>query len=88
MVGQRRWTVQAPPSIKLVSTRICKIVTEMWLVVSPRSYSVRSPPRVRQQCTVKSPLLLSTLVLISLYVDYSVFYIHNCVYVYIELNLY
>ena len=29
MVGQRRWTVPAPPSIKLVSTTICKIVTEM-----------------------------------------------------------
>ena len=67
MVGQRRWTVPSPPSIKLVSTRICEIVTEMWLVVSLRSYAVRYPPWVRQQCTVKSPLLLSTLVVISLY---------------------
>ena len=67
MYGQRRWTVPAPPSIKFVSTTICKIVTEMWLVVSPRSYAVRTPPRVHQQCTVKFPLLLSTLVLISLY---------------------
>ena len=39
----------------------------MWLVVSLRSYAVRHPTRVRQQCTVKSPLLLSTLVVISLY---------------------
>ena len=31
MVGQRRWTVPAPPSIKLVS---CKIVTEICVVVS------------------------------------------------------
>ena len=66
--GQRRWTVPAPPTVKLVSRpTICKIITEMCVVVSPRSYAVRSPPRVRQQCTVKSPLLLSTLVLISLY---------------------
>ena len=55
------------PSIKLVSTTICKIVTEMWFVVSPRSYAVRSPPRARQQGTVKSLLLLSTLVQIFLY---------------------
>ena len=62
-------TVPAPPSIKLISMTICKIpvVLKMWLVVSPRSYTVRYPPRVCQQCTVKSPLLLSTLVLISLY---------------------
>ena len=39
----------------------------MWLVVSLRSYAVRYLPRVRQQCIVKYPLLLSTLVLISLY---------------------
>ena len=55
---------------KLVSTTISKIVTEMWLVVSPRSYAVRSPPRVRQQYTVKSPLLQSTLIVISLYILY------------------
>ena len=67
MNGQQRWTVPAPPTIKLVSTTICKIVTEMWLVVSPRLCAVRYPPRVHQQCTVKSPLLLSTLVLVSLY---------------------
>ena len=67
MYGQRRWTVPAPLSIKLVSTTVCKIVTEMCVVVSSRSYAVRSPPRVRQQYTVKSPLLLSTFFLISLY---------------------
>ena len=37
-------TVPAPPSIKLVSTAICKIVTEMWLVVSPRCDAVSYPP--------------------------------------------
>ena len=40
---------------------------EMCVVESPRSYAVRYPPRVRHQCTVKSPLLLPTLVLLSLY---------------------
>ena len=39
------------------------------MCVSPRSYAVRTTPRVRQQCIVKSPLLLSTLVLISLYIE-------------------
>ena len=52
MYGQRRWAVPASPSIKLVSATICKLVTEMCMVVSPRSYAVRSPPKVRQQCTV------------------------------------
>ena len=33
MVGQRRWTVPAPQSIKLVSTTIRKIVTVMCEVV-------------------------------------------------------
>ena len=67
MYGQWRCTVPAPSSIKLVSMTICKIVTEMCVVVSSQSYAVRSWPRVRQQCTVKFPLLLSTLVLISVY---------------------
>ena len=67
MSRQRRWTVPAPPSIKLVSTTICKIVTAMCVVVSPRSYAVRTRPRVRQQRTVKSPCLLSNAILISLY---------------------
>ena len=49
MYEQRRWTVPTPPSIKLVSTKLCKIVTEMCVFVSPRSYAVRSRPRVRQQ---------------------------------------
>ena len=71
MYGQRRWTVPSPPSIKLVSTTICKIVTEMWLVVSPRSCAVRYPSRGRQQCIMEPPLLLSTLVLIFLYIDYE-----------------
>ena len=71
MAGQRRWTVTAPPSIKLVSTTTCKIVTEMCVVVSTRSYAVRTRPQVRQQCIVKSPFLLSTLVLISLYKTWS-----------------
>ena len=61
MYGQRRWTVPAPPSIKLVSMTICKIVMEMCVVVSLRSYSVLSWPRVRQQCTVKFPLFLISL---------------------------
>ena len=47
MYGQRRWTVPVPPSTKLVCTTVCKIVTEMCVVVSPGSYAVRSPPRVR-----------------------------------------
>ena len=67
IVGQRRWTVPAPQSVKLVNTTICKIVEEIWLVVSPRSYAVRYLPRVCQQFIVKSPLLVSALVLISLY---------------------
>ena len=51
------WTVPVPPWIKLVSITICKIFTKVWLVVSPRSYAVRYPPRVRQHCIMKSPLL-------------------------------
>ena len=39
MVGQRMWTVPAPPSIKLVSMTIGKIFTEMCMAVSPRSYA-------------------------------------------------
>ena len=46
MVGQRRWTVPGPQSIKLVSTTICKIVTEMCVVVSPLSYALRA----RREC--------------------------------------
>ena len=72
MYGQRRWTVPAPPSIKLVITTISKIFKEMCVVISPQSYAVRYPPRVRQQCTVKPPLLLSTPALIALYM-YSYF---------------
>ena len=68
MYGQRRWTVPALPSIKSASMKVCKIVTEMCVVLSPRSYAVRSPPRVRVQGTVKSKLLLFPLVLITLYV--------------------
>ena len=71
MYGQRRWTVPVPPSIKLVSMTICKIVTEMCVVVSPWSYAVCSLPRTHQQCTVKSLLLLSTLVPISLCITSS-----------------
>ena len=67
MVGQRRCTVSAPLSIKLVSTTICKIVMEMCVAVSPWSYAVHTRQWVHQQCIVKSPLLLSTHVLISLY---------------------
>ena len=63
---QRRWTVPAPPSIQLASTTIYKIVKEMCVVVSLQSYADHTQPRVRQQRTVKSPLLLSALVLISL----------------------
>ena len=59
MVGKWRWTVPAPPSIKLV-------------VVSPRYYTVCSRPRVRQQCTMKSLLLLFTLLLISLCIINSI----------------
>ena len=40
----------------------------MCVVVSLRSYTVRTWLQVHQQCTVKSLLLLSTLVLISLYI--------------------
>ena len=44
MYVQRRWIVLAPPSIKLVirPTAICKIVMEMCVVVSPRSYASAS----------------------------------------------
>ena len=66
MYGQRRWAVSTPPPIMLVSTTICKIVTELCVVVPPRSYVVRYLRRVRQQNTVISRLLLSTLVVISL----------------------
>ena len=45
----------------------------MCVVVSPRFHDVRFPPRVHQQCTMKSPLLLPTLVLISLYNTSGVF---------------
>ena len=41
LVGQRRWIVVATPSIKLVSTTFCKIVTEIWLVVTPLSVTRR-----------------------------------------------
>ena len=40
MYGQRRWTVPAPPSIKLGSTTVCKKVTEMRMVLSPRCLAV------------------------------------------------
>ena len=33
MYGQRRWTVPVPPTIKLVNTTICKIDSEMCVVV-------------------------------------------------------
>ena len=69
MYGQRKWTVPAPPSIKLVSTKICKIVMKIYVVVSLGSYAAHTWPRVHQQCTIKSLLLLSTLVLISLFMD-------------------
>ena len=42
MYGQRRVIVPAPLSIKFVSTTICKIVTEMCVVVSQRSNAVCS----------------------------------------------
>ena len=78
MYVQRRWTVPTPPSINLVSTTTCKIATEMCVVVSPRCYAVRSRPQVRHKCIVKSPLLLSTLVLISLYnSDYYLYFIYG-----------
>ena len=64
MYGQRRWAIPAHLSIKLVSTTIYKIVREMYVVVSLRSHDVRFRPGLHQQCIVKSPLLLSTLVLI------------------------
>ena len=40
-------------SVKLVSTTICKILREMWLVVSPRSFAVCYPPLGLQLCIVK-----------------------------------
>ena len=42
MYGQQRWTFPLPPSIKLVSTTICKIVMEMCVVVSLQFYAVRT----------------------------------------------
>ena len=43
MYGQRRWTVPASPSICLISMTICKIVSEICVFVSPRSYAVPYP---------------------------------------------
>ena len=77
MYGKRKWTISAPLSIKLVSTAICKIVMEMCVVVSPQSYAVRNRLRVRQQRTIKSQLLLSALVIISLYYYFATAEVQN-----------
>ena len=64
MYGQQRWTVPA----LLVSTTICKIGTEMWLVVSLRSYAVRSPLRVHSEIPITPVHTCPDLSVLNMYV--------------------